>query len=787
MGHTWKAQIIRSDGSSLTFADGDDVAVTAGLRLLAEPTVALERNVPRKAVMELPTSPTAGRNPRSSSFSAWSSGPAGAIARGMHVRVWQTDAASGTEVQTFQGRIRRIDRDGDRVVLTAYDDLMELAELREPATFFHRFRDRIGGRGVGGKWPDISIAFDSEGRITATLPDTDIVQPLTRVTLAEPQDTFAGAMSNNTGSISLLDRHLAVVFVVEKPVYFYRFKIRLKTAAGSGPYPVQVYLRHTTWNGSRYVPADTGICSYTWNLPSTDGQYVTFESTAFHSLLNPGRYAIVITNNQNVEVGTSPYNSEPAFESTYDRPTYEGALWSRYTTFSPQMCIQTLVDREIGPESYRIDGSTITVAQGDTTIRPSDLSTFANHLHVSYFYGRLSQEEIMERLVRQAGMTPARAGTLAQGAASIGYYHTSTRNYLDCLRELADMWEETQGHQWTVSMDMAADLSSKTVRIGRRRRPWAEAIDSHTFGEGALGAGMKRILDSQLRETFEAKVATMRVLGQAFDGSPVAAQVDDRLWGVDSLVEQTGAELMDYSVDRAVATSGQAARTAEAVIREQHQNHLEGTLQLSGRWPSIWDQDPASNGCGASRIVGLTSERDGLEAAKAVARRIELGGGHTMVELDNVRQPDRSMIRRTMDKAMAAEAFNVATLPAVAYIFARVGDLPAAFISDGLRNITLRREDGLNVSSELTGTRIIRSDDHCAPDGRGYTHFQVYIPPHTRNGPTSYIEGAAGGVSPFTRVYAYSLGTTATVSVDIRPQWIWSHQAVLVDLYGRRP
>lgn len=793
MGHTWRAEIIRGDGSSLTFADGDDVAVTAGLKLTAEPVVALELNRPSKATLEIGISSVAAQNVRSASFARWSSGPAGAVGRGMHVRVWQTDAASGAEVQTFQGRVWSVERANDRAVLIAYDALMDLAETREPSIFFNAFRDQIGGEAQGGNGPYVTVSTDASGRLTATLPDADIVQPLVRVTLSEPRETIDGIAQAERSWMQLTGNNTGagIVLSLKRPTSISRIRARLMKWYNDGNIVATIELRNAVYSASQYLPGSTLYESWAIDIVADQGEKVIWESPAFHRLLQPGQYTLTITGDDRTSIGMHARVTHPlVFKEIYRNASGWNTILQPSWEYTVTLAVQTLEAREIDPKRCRVAGSVITVDQGESTITAGHLSAFKGYLHVSYFYGRLAPEEIMERIVRSAGMTAARAGALGQGAATIGYYHTSTASYLDCLRELADLYDPTIG-QWTISADRG-DLGSKTVRFGRRRQPWAEAIDSHTFAEGPFAAGAKRIVQSQIREITEAKVGTARVIGTAFDGSPITAQVEDRLWGGDSLVGQLGVDLTDYTVDPSISTVEQAARAAEARVREAHQGTLEGALALSGRWPSVWDLDAGSTGCGGSMCIGVTSERDGLTARPALARRIEIGLD-TRLDLDNVRQPDRSMIKRSMDKALAGEAFSVSSMPDTVYVHARVDAMPAGIFSGGISWVALKRADGAMAPQYWTGSAYahgipstIRSDDNCAPDGRGYAHFAAYSPPGEIGVPSSYAySGGTTQLHQFTDVVVRYGSTELTI--PIRPVWIWSHQAVLIDVYGRRP
>lgn len=128
----------------------------------------------------------------------------------------------------------------------------------------------------------------------------------------------------------------------------------------------------------------------------------------------------------------------------------------------------------------------------------------------------------------------------------------------------------------------AAGLTGTQVKIGARPKSWSDVIAGGTFSDDpAALTGSKKVLAHQVRHGFEAKVGTVRIIGTAFDGSPIFVELDDRLWSSQgSLVDLTGSALMDVIADPTVRTGGQAVLVGEAVIREEHQNHLEGPARF---------------------------------------------------------------------------------------------------------------------------------------------------------------------------------------------------------------
>jgi hypothetical protein len=298
----------------------------------------------------------------------------------------------------------------------------------------------------------------------------------------------------------------------------------------------------------------------------------------------------------------------------------------------------------------------------------------------------------------------------------------------------------------------------------------------------------KKVLSHALRHAFEAKVGTVRVYGQAFDGSPVFVELDDKLWSSEgSLVDLTGSPLMEIINDSSITTSEQAARVAEAVIREEHQNHLEGPLTLQGLHPELWQLSNAQDNFASSQVLGLTSPAYGLSAFKVIARKITIGGKETALDLDNLRRENQTMLRRSMDKALRAESFAIESLPSFVAIAVRYSStLPADYAQ--YDRIKLIRDDGAEFSTTTFSTIVRRTDDSCSPTGTGYSHFAGYFPAHRYNGVSSYKW--AGGAASLHQITQVALGNSSGswLSVTLpRPYWAWNHQAVLVDFYGLRP
>lgn len=788
MGYSWKAEIIRTDGTtSITFADGDSVTRTAHIGLSEEPQAVLELNTPTRAVLRVNNRwRVPAYNLMSSSCALWSSGSAGAIAQGMYVRVTQ----GGTV--THIGRIKKIEEgDGGVLVITSYDDLMQLGELRDQAIFFKYARDKAGDS-LFANGPDVTVSFNSSKQIAATLPDSDAITPFMRLALAEPQDYYTGLVDGETSaSIGSLGYGYLMCFQTRHREFFrIRFKYR-----STASYTVTVIIMSTSWNGYHYVPSSE-LSTYSFTLPDTGDEWVTYKSPPLPYVLTPGTvYGVGLrcaSDASAAYLGFADEYTGGTMEELVECYTRDsGGTWTLITApYEPwQLNPQFLVEREIESSDYLVNGTALTVDYGTTSIVSSDLTRYAKFLRLTYFYGKLPAEEIMEQIIERAGFTAARAASLAQGSELVGFYNTGSYSYLECLQELADIYEPTQGHQWAFMRDIVTSgLSGSTIRIGRRLQPWADTVGGGTYSDDPASlSDTKKVLSHALRHAFEAKVGTVRVYGQAFDGSPVFVELDDKLWSSEgSLVDLTGSPLMEIITDSTVTTGEQAVRTAEAVIREEHQNHLEGPLTLQGLHPELWQFATAQENFGSSALLALTSPAYGLTAFAVVARQITIGGKQTALDLDNLRRQNQSMLRRAMDKALRAESFAIDSMPATVTIPVRYASaLPAGYAS--YDRIKLIRSDAVTYITTTFGTDVILTDDNCSPDGDGYTHYAGYFPANKAGGPSSYKY--SGGTAYRYQITQVALGdgtTWLTVTLP-RPYWVWNHQAVLVDFYGARP
>lgn len=790
MGYSWKAEIIRTDGTtSITFADGDSVTRTAHIGLSEEPQAVLELNTPTRAVLRVNNRwRVPAYNLMSSSCALWSSGSAGAIAQGMYVRVTQ----GGTV--THIGRIKKIEEgDGGVLVITSYDDLMQLGELRDQTIFFDNAVDRIGDT-VLANGPNITNAFNSANLIEATLPHVDIISPLMYLGIVEPgamvdESYIPGSDDMDTGDLEpTTDDNYCGVSIYRRALVSDFLKIRFRYC---NPGASTVTATVGVWSATAGGAPSSLLGSVTVSCPVTgSGVFVTVDSECFPVKLTKGTsYCFTVTWPTD-DALLVPVEWDTAVTFYY----WKGDAWAFSGYYAPYVEPIGGIERELSSADYLLtEGSsttTITVDYGETSITALDMSSYGKFLRVSYFYGKLPAEEIMEQIIERAGFTAARAASLAQGSELVGFYNTGSYSYLECLQELADIYEPTQGHQWAFMRDIVTSgLSGSTIRIGRRLQPWADTVGGGTYSDDPASlSDTKKVLSHALRHAFEAKVGTVRVYGQAFDGSPVFVELDDKLWSSEgSLVNLTGSPLMEIVTDSTVTTDEQAVRTAEAVIREEHQNHLEGPLTLQGLHPELWQFATAQENFGSSALLALTSPAYGLSAFAVVARQIMIGGKQTALDLDNLRRQNQSMLRRAMDKALRAESFAIDSMPATVTIPVRYAStLWSGYTS--FDRIKLIRSDGTTYITASFGTDVIITDDNCSPDGVGYTHFAGYFPGNRAGGPTSYkYTGGTASIHQITQVALGNMyGTYYTVTLP-RPYWVWGHQAVLVDFYGARP
>lgn len=800
MGHTWKVQITHSNGSStLTFADGDDVSITPFLGLTDPPTVRLERNTPAKAVISVRNIPNVPeRNVLHSSFNLWTSGDTGPVRVGNKLTTWHRDESTGVEAQTFCGRILSISEDGSgNVSLIAYDDLMIPGETKDSVVIFDKLRDRMGNANVANGPTITCTPFPSSGYVKGNLPDSDVILPLVRVAVATPTPVYEDLVSVSPRSkVTLGYGYGQCLRIPDGKNTYFRIRLTYKKD-GDGLSPIvfgTVY--STTYSGGRYV-IGSSVKDYMLELRGTDGQWAVYDGSAMGTdpvNLTPGEvYAFCISGQSGVELTDIKIGVDtPVNEAVLDQWTRASdGTWSPVSSITGTLCItpMALVDEEVPPSDYEITpGSPWTIR-----VRLSDFDRYrtgsgnSNLLRLSYYYGKLSVLAVMQRILSRAGFNSFQYQYSTTGAAlMIGYYSTGSRSYLECLQELADMVDPTLGVQWTFS---DSGYVAPRIIFGTRHKPWAES-PAITFSNAPMDTETavlkKKIKSHQLRREFEAKVGTVRIVGKAFDGLPVAAELDDRLYGSPgSLVLDTGSPLTEYVSDSGVSDHSRAILAGESMIMKQHGNELGGSLTLDGFWPSLWEPY-SEDECGSSKVIGLSVDRFALSASPVVARALVLGKHTTELELDTVRPQDLTMSRRGLDQARRSESFSISSMPETVLVFARASSvLPAGYTS--YDRIRIKRSDGATWTTSDTGTRLAYADDHCSPDGDGHRHWSGYFPGGIGSCPTSYkYSGGVASVLPFNEV-AVGDGTNWTVISLTKTFHLYHHQNVLVNIRGERP
>jgi|GEM_PF-2249050 len=800
MSHTWRLEIYHTDGNNrLTSADGDDVSVTEHLGLASQPKFVQERNQPRYLEVRI-NNPwaVAAWNVMSSSFSLWSAGVSARIGPGAFARYFVTDAVTGSEYQVFQGRMRSPPSSDDDGVVTVkfYDEAMVLGEFRDPFVVFANARDRIGDAQLAG-YPNIICWYDVNNRINAWLPDGGIAQPLMRLTLAEPvrrHDRTKGSPGDAFGGAVSTTRKLMAFSMPEH--IFYGLDLYLK--GGSSNATVRGLIYSAGWDGSKWVVGSRLAISQDVTVPANSAQ-------ALYRFIMPvpvtvgAVYFVGVENTtaNTVTIGACTDGEVPAEIKGYA----EG--WSSWSykpvdrsggsgTVGPWACaLLTLEEREIPASDYQLTdvGSQthLLIAHGDTSLTSTDMSTYGRFIRATYYYGRLTVPQVMTALANRAGFSASQSAGFGS-AAILPPYYTGTYSYLECLRELADIYDGSIGRQYTFAADVAGNLGDKVLKIGLRYKPWADGSQSYTLSNAEMDVEtsslLKCIESENLRRNFESKIGTSRYIGRAFDGSPIALETDDRRWSAQgSLVLETGSPMQEIFMDSTLSTVEALAVAAEATVREAHVNHVEGSLALSKQLPSLLNTDRASYNYGQGKPFALNVPRHGLSGYVAAATRLTLENGRTLLELDNSRVQDTTAIKRSMDKSMASESFNISALPDTVYIHARYnGTLPG---TSGWDRIRLHRADGYNLDTTSMGTMVRVVDDHCGPDGVGYRHAIGYFPGGRHNSLSSYVYNGTVYLSPIQAVSWGNGSNWITVSLP-NPVYTWNHQNLLVDIRAPR-
>ncbi|MFA5744388.1 MAG: InlB B-repeat-containing protein, partial [Candidatus Nanoarchaeia archaeon] len=753
-----RVTIFNEDGGYVSFADD---SLSRALSNLSE--IRYEEDAPRKATVTLTNNWTIDEdNIRSSSFAGWSDGYVGPIKEGMQIVIDKLDTLQNVQVRVINTTIQKISTSGVTVVLTAYDALLALSEFRNPFLLYGSYvEEQSYDLDIIGSNYDYTMIADVNTLIGASLIDT-IMDQATFSGSPNVMNTTMWAFSfdsshgpSNVGGIHKIRRLRA--HIIESANLSYRVKIFAGDTLLGGPMGTPVF------ESALYVATSGSVVDHAWNC-----DYIVYPGDYLY-------YAIEVINStipsQSVYYGTSS-----KFESDdFWVYNYGGVAtgWKKVgVSVNPGNTIWPTVEVEYEDTPRVIDISSVTISGANIIVVPDSIAVNSAYdsaiaIIATFFSSGRPASTMVSDLIRRAGLY---TDGLATPTKSLAYYDTSSYDYLTCVQDLIGAAADSGSYQGSLMTVQASVTYPRMILCRYKHRlidtPYKEITTA------PFGVGNKIVRSHTLQRTFETETSRPILLSTLeTNGTPIALQTDDLLYGSASLEERLGYKTITITTDNTLQTHAALSMSAEAMIKKAHRNTLEGQAVLSKVTPLFWSQDGDAV-YGAGKVLTLDIPQYGA-STNAITRIMTIKGYFTTLDLDNVRLDNRTILNQSITRGQDAQTYSIATLPSAAYIFVRLEDVISSNVGDYV-SVEL-----VDATDDIVGTSsIIRlTTDNASPDATGgYVHVSALF---------DVLPAGYATTAPIKYIYMHT--TTQTyVALITEPVYAWPGQYVHVSVRGRR-
>ena len=782
----WRVAIFEK-GGAYAIANG-----LLGIPTVGTPQVRLSRSAPSRAVVKFPIG-HGSANILGADFSRWSDNTARPIARGMELTVEYRDNDSGSLVPVFRGRIFQIES-GEDITVTAYDRLMDLYQYRGQY-LSHAGQSqgvRTENRTVSGTdyiyetgvTLGVLTGIDSIDRLDINasgstnqdmqgyssiiihgLPTAGGITPAEGDIITRIQVKYSGALSGyfQASGTRVVGMGLnCTVYIFEDTGSGF-----IQKATASAPEIVRSAQKSTAGTGPFALTALDQTADLTLNTPYTirdpSKVYIGIKVRLTGNAV--GVFSINPTWGANKSSTRYTTAGVPYYSSTDD-----GTTWSSYTeSQKPEMGVTfTHPTNAIAPSSATIvGGSRISLPISAIPAGPSATYLATEEtgvgLQVDYYEAdKAPLVQIAGELMEAAGLAPEIGPTADLGLVTL--YTLVTSDYLTALQEIM----EAKGYGIRDSLTDAghiALLPNHTV----------DEAPAVTYTTTPDGQGKRQIVSHNLTAHWMAEKATVVYIAEnaTASGLPLALETDDELMD-GSLITALQTPLASVTVDNTLGTHDMMANAAGGAIRKLHTNAIEGSITLGGYHPVLWD----FSGAGIGGYPFTLDVPEYGSQTTVVATEILLADGVTVVQLNNIRNQDRSGVARSMGLVEGTVSNDASLLPKTVYIFGK-GDaenqIPEGETLTSLDEITLARADGTTIvqnSSTYLKTAV---------DNAGYLHLLAVFPE---------AAGTYTSTSPISAVVAEittSGGTQHITALVDPPKYILDNQHIHVDIRIHNP
>ncbi|MFA5744459.1 MAG: InlB B-repeat-containing protein [Candidatus Nanoarchaeia archaeon] len=751
-----RVTIFNSAGGYVSFSD------QGALSLASFSEVRYEEDAPRKATVQITNDwMIASKNIRSPYFDGWSDDYIGPVVEGMQIVIDKYDNIVGQQIRVFNDTINKISASGIFVTITAYDSLLSLSEYRSPYILYGSYvEEQSYDLNIVGSDYDYTMIADVNTLIGASLIDT-VMDEASYSGTPDSMNTIMWAFCfdsshgpSNAGGIHKIRKLRA--HIIETANLSYRVKIYGGDSMLGGPLGTPVF--ESEW----HTGTSGNVIDYAW-----DCDYVVHPGAYLY-------YAIEVVNStmptQSIYYGTSS-----KFESNDFWVYNYGGLstgWKKVgVSVNPGNTIWPTVEVEYEDAPRSIDISTVTISGTNIIVVPDAIainpSAYESAIAIiaRFFSSNRPASMMVADLIRRAGLY---TDGLAAPTKILTYYDTSSYDYLSCIQDLMGAAADDGVHQGSL-MTVQASITYPRMILCAYKHKTTDAYDI-AITTDPFGVDLKIVKAHSLQKTFETEVSRPTILSELDSGAPIALQTDDLLYGSASLESRLGYRTISIITDSTLQTHAALAISAEAIIKKNHRNTLEGQAILTRIAPSLWSMDGDAYGSG--KVVSIDVPQYGAKV-NGITRIMTIAGYNTTLNLDNVRLDNRSILNQSVSRGQDAQTYSIASLPSSAYVFVRLDDVISSNVDDYVSIRIIDADD-----NDVSTSSVIRiTTDNASPDvSGGYVHVSALYD----LSPTGYAT-----TSPIKYVEVNTITETYYVMV-MEPVYAWPSQYVHVSVRGRR-
>ena len=728
----------------------------------------LAENYPKRVELVLDNcQQPAATNLMSASCTLWDTGAAGALDVGDRVELGLPLKATGTVTTCFYGVVADVRQDSQGVLrVNAVDWLAALDQHREDVIVFGSYRDQIAA-------PVLFVSASNQYIIN--VPDATASYPFVNLEVSGTLSVLEIATQSDASTTTIVGHEVAQPFIPEGDTFlgcvafvgattFTTCVASLHEDDGSGA-PATAAL----WSQAQSINGGGAGAWYHWHIALYDPAISIVSGKAYWLKFTAGAAV-------NIIVGT---RTAPTYAyNYYDR--WNGSAWANITgaTLACQIGIgKWSVIPSSEYEVHALDSIIVLskpplplmAATYGTTIPGGFLVDAYGHARLSYYYGSVASSTTLENLIElDPGLTFSGYASMTTWG-TVPLFRSRGKAFSEALRELLDQYIYTYSgttYQGVMSHS-GSEGASQLIRVHARKPLSAASTWTFSYALDTSTDSERVIVSSDLMRTNKRPAGVM-VVGKSADGFPLCAYRDDEALKTGSFYTKVKMPVISRYVDESINSLDQANAVAIAMLDHAARDVWEGTIQLSGCYPDVFDLSTSSAYCGSGQIITLNDSRIGTSGLKLKVKSAVVGLFSTEITVSNIDPLLENNLQASISRGKRGELFNSPEYQG-RNVFCRVG-----YVGDPITSATLYMV--LKSGSDEVTSRV-----KCTRYAMPAYNTVVYHAEFETGDRTSLASSSpVNGVALYTPAPGDSLENAQTLT-QLARVWKWKTTRVIVD------